>query len=110
MLYSREIIFIAVTCLVPHSKALITHDGEKNVDSIGYLCKTLGKVTKVNIEYRDEDELTQSCRVTLEKNSDEPISMLSSTRNALICENKAHMMQQRLLDRGWQCSSSGTLH
>ena len=106
MIYPIQALFLMAAFLVPHSQAVIPDGLEANMQAAGYYCETPREVARVSIHYGDK--LSDiACRVTIQRNSSPVVSLLEAKRSKNLCESKAKVMMQRLVDRGWRCLSSG---
>ncbi len=106
MIYPTQLLFLAAAFLVPNSQAVLSDNLAIVMEEAGYYCEAAGKITKVNIHY-GESANNLPCKVTVESKGSEAMVLLEAKRNVEICEHKADVMKQRLIDRGWSCLSSG---
>lgn len=106
MFYPIQLLFLTAAFLVPNSQAVISDNLEANMQTAGYYCEVSGKIAKVSIHYGEELN-NLPCLVTIQRNNSDVIPLLEAKRSKNHCENKAKVMMQRLVDRGWHCLSSG---
>ena len=104
MRYVIRLLLMASPFLVPSTQAIISAKPASTEQSTGYQCQNGGKTAKVSIHYTDTPN-NLPCKVILEKSNQGAIPLLEARRNTAICEEKAEVMKQRLIDRGWYCHS-----